>query len=78
MNFRDINRDPVRDDLRGRMMASPEGRQLAIDGSLVLAGIDEDPATTIAIPANNRVVLYNRAGTLELWGFTRATGWQQL
>ena len=78
MNFRDINRDPVRDDLRGRMMASPEGRQLAVDGALVVALEDEDPATTIAIPADGRVVMYNRAGTLELWGSTRATGWQQL
>jgi hypothetical protein len=78
IGYRDINQQPIPDSLRGRMVNSPEGRQLTVDGSFLFAVVDEDPATSTDIPGNGRPVIYDRAGTLELWGFTRGTGWQQL
>lgn len=68
--------------LRYRMMASPTGRQLVSDGSLVLGLLNFDPNTALAnatqIYPDGAVGIYVRAGVQEQWAFTRATGWQQL
>ena len=64
--------------LRWRLSQSPTGRQLAIDGSFILPLEDDDPGTSDKIPADGTIVMYDDSGTLELWGFTRATGWQQV
>ena len=78
IGFRDVNESPVKENLSWSMRQSPEGRQLSIDGSLVFAVVDDDPATTTNIPGNGRPVFYIRAGVLELWGYTRDTGWLQI
>lgn len=68
------------DDIRYRMMSSPTGRQLARDGSFVREIVTFDPADPSAnltqVWPNGSSVLYDRAGTLESWSYTRATGWQ--
>lgn len=78
---RDVIRDPV-DNLAGRMRMSPSGRQLSVDGSHVDALLNFDPsgptANATQIYPEGGGGLYDRAGTLERWSFTRATGWQQV
>ncbi len=78
IGYRDMNEDRPPDTLPWRLQSSPEGRQLSVDGSLVLAVSPDDPNTSTDIPPDGRVVIYDRAGTLELWAFTRDTGWQQI
>lgn len=66
--------------LRHGMSQSPTGRQLALDGSLVLSFLNFDPsdpsANTTQIYPNGGAGLYIRAGVTELWTFTREDGWQ--
>lgn len=70
------------DDLRQRMLASPTGRQLSVDGSLVVEIVAFDPgdpsANTTQVWPDGSEVIYIRTGTQERWSFTRATGWQQV
>lgn len=74
MNYQDVTQRP--DDLRARMLLSPTGRQLAVDGSLSLAVYTDDPTTAIPSPAQGATVLWNDAGTLKLGAYTRETGWK--
>jgi len=82
IGFRDITQQPPMDDLRHRMSASPTGRQLAVDGNLVVEIVDFDPndasADITQIRPDGSEVLYIRSGTQERWSFTRETGWQQV
>lgn len=78
IGYQEVTGDSAQDDLRHRLNASPAGRQLAIDGNFLFSVVTNDPATSVEIPPDGTPVLYNRSGTLELWVFTRETGWQQI
>lgn len=78
IGYRDVDQQPLREDLRWRMQQSPTGRQLSIDGNFVLSVVDDDPNTSVEISPDGTSVLYDRAGTLEIWSFTRETGWLQI
>lgn len=76
---RDIIRDPQA-DLTSRMQYGVTGRQLTVDGSLILQIVDFDPATASAtqIWAEGAPVIYVRGSTSEMWVFRRSSGWQQI
>lgn len=64
-------------DVRWRAMQSPTGRQLMLDGNLLLPIVTFDPNTSVEIPPDGTTVIYTRAGAKEIWTFDRANGWQQ-
>lgn len=62
------------DDLRGKISATPTGRNLLL-GSMVLALYTSDPADAIPSPPDGTTVLWDDSGTLTLAAFTRDGGW---
>ena len=78
IGYRDVEQQPLRDDLKWRMQQSPTGRQLTNDGNFVFSVVDDDPNTSVEIPPDGTAVIYIRAGVKELWAFDREFGWQQL
>lgn len=64
--------------LANTMRQSPTGNQMTIDGSLVVALYDDDPAESILNPPNGTLVLWLTNNHLVLLAFTRDSGWQSL
>lgn len=63
-------------NLRGRMAASPTGRQLSIDGSFLLPLYTDDPADALLSPAEGLTVLWKDGATRKIASYTRAGGWE--
>jgi hypothetical protein len=62
--------------LARQMSQSPTGRQLALDGSLILSVYTDDPGDGLLSPSDGTAVVWNNAGVLTLCVYTRSTGWK--
>lgn len=76
IGYRDVVAQPP-NALNGRMMASPTGRQLAIDGNLAFTVNDSDPSLDPAFQPSEGIAVMWPDGSGNLWlsAYTRDTGW---
>lgn len=70
------NATPSGDNLRSRLMQSPTGRQLAIDGNLIAPLFASNPALNdVNVPPQCTFGFYINGADLWMSSFTRETGW---
>lgn len=78
IGYRDVSR--LSSDVSGHMNASPTGRRLALDGSLVLTYTNSNPETAYLTASEGAAWLYEDLGSGDTFvvTFTRAGGFRSV